>query len=284
MKTKTFLLNFFFIFIAVSCTSKKELKLTPSDAKGVFILKDSFAVKNLKDSLVYRKVWVYLPPNYKTSKEEFPVIYMHDGQNLFDAKTSYAGEWKVDETLNNLFNETGKGFIVVGIENTGVERLNEYSPWVHNKYGGGGGENYINMIISHLKPKIDQSFKTLTGSENTAIIGSSMGGLISYYAGLEHPDVFGKVGALSTSFWFSEEVKKFSLKKGGLQNSKLFLLVGEKEGADMVNDMFAVVKELKKAGFNSKNIVSIAVPEAQHNESFWSSEFENVVINLFNIK
>ena len=151
MKTKTFL----FSFVVISCTSKKEQKLIPSDIESVFILKDSFAVKNLKDSLVYRKVWVYLPPIYKTSKEKFPVIYMHDRQNLFDAKTSYVGEWKVDEALNNLFNETGKGFIVVGIENTGVERLNEYSPWIHNNYGRGSGDNYVDMIISDLKPKID---------------------------------------------------------------------------------------------------------------------------------
>lgn len=283
--TKKGFLVFLLVFFSLFGCSEGEKKppYINTSSKNVYVLKDSFAVTNKKGVPIYRKIWVYLPPNYKASDKSYPVIYMHDGQNLFDAKTSYAGEWKVDEALNALNKEKGIGFIVVGIENTGIERMNEYSPWVHKRYGGGSGDRYVNMIVSELKPKIDNEFRTKKGPENTAIIGSSMGGLISYYAGLKHPDVFGKVGALSTSFWFSKEVKTFTKKYGNLSNTKLFLLVGGKEGGGMDTDMVEMEKIILETGFNSNFLTSKLVPEAKHNEAFWSSEFKEVVTWLFEI-
>lgn len=284
MKLLKFVFSIVFVVLIVGCVQQKnDSILIKTSIDNVFILKDSFAVKNKKDSTIYRKVWLYLPPNYDNSKESFPVIYMHDGQNLFDAKTSYAGEWKVDETLNTIYKKKGKGFIAVGIENAGKERLNEYSPWIHQKYGGGNGDRYLNMILNDLKPLIDKNFRTKKDANNTAIIGSSMGGLISYYAGLKHPEVFKKIGALSTSFWFSNEVKNCTKSRGNLQNSKLFLLVGGKEGGGMDSDMKTMEKLLKKTGFNSNNLQSKINSEGKHNEAFWSSEFEEVITWLFNL-
>src|SRR5690606_36165183 len=144
-----------------------------------------------------------LPPDYETSAKYYPVLYMHDGQNLFDVRTSFSGEWKVDEHLDSLFLLGDPGCIVVGIDNGGTNRINEYSPWVNPQYGGGQGDQYIEFLIETLKPYIDQNYRTLPDAEHTGIMGSSMGGLISYYGGLTNQNVFGRIGAFSSSFWFS---------------------------------------------------------------------------------
>lgn len=251
-------------------------------AENVGFLKREFVIPQLND--ISHKVWLYLPPNYKNSKESYPVIYMHDGQNLFDNKTSFVGEWKVDETLNALYAATGKGFIVVGVENGGKERINEYTPWSHERYGGGKGKLYIDFIVNTLKPYVDKHYRTKSTQEFTGLIGSSLGGLISFYGGLEHPDVFGKIGALSTSFWFSDKVYDFIQEKGNVSNVKLYLLVGGKEGESMVPDMYKAKKLLLAAGFNKENITDKLNKDAKHNEAFWSSEFKNVVRWLYDLK
>ena len=142
-------------------------------AENVFILSEDFKIPQLNRE---RRVWMYLPPNYKSANKSFPVIYMHDGQNLFDTSTSYSGEWSVDETLNRLYKDGNASFIVVAIDNGKDKRLDEYSPWKNQKYGGGEGDAYLEFIVKTLKPYIDANYKTLKDKENTAIIGSSMGG------------------------------------------------------------------------------------------------------------
>jgi alpha-glucosidase len=208
---------------------------------------------------------------------------MHDAQNLFDATTSFAGEWEIDETLNNLYKTTKKGFIVVAVENGGAERVNEYTPWKHKKYGGGKGEIYIDFLRNTLKPYIDSNYRTKKQAKHTAIIGSSLGGLISYYGGLKYPKTFGKIGALSTSFWFSDKVEDFTENYGNNKKSKLYLLVGEKEGKDVVSNTKKYKNLLLEAGFKSNNITSKINPEGAHNEAFWRSEFLEVIKWLYNI-
>lgn len=239
---------FSLFFILTSC-KKKVLKKenTSTTSKNVAVLKKEFVIKGLNS--ISHKIWLYLPPNYETSTEKFPVIYMHDGQNLFDKKTSYAGEWKIDETLNKLFKKTGKGFIVVGVENGGERRIEEYTPYQHEKYGGGKGAIYVDFLANELKPYIDSNYKTKVNADNTAIIGSSLGGLISFYGGLKHPNVFDKIGALSTSFWFSDKINDFAKKNGNQKNTKLYFLVGSKEGDTMVLDTENMANLLIDVGF-----------------------------------
>jgi len=155
-----------------------------------------------------RRIWVYLPPDYNQSNRRYPVLYMHDGQNLFDQATSFAGEWQVDETLERLFKEKGFAIIVVGIDNGGERRIDEYSPWVNSEYGRGGeGDAYVRFIVETLKPYIDSKYRTLPNE--TGIMGSSLGGLISIYAGFKYPEVFKYVGAMSPAFWFNPEIYEF---------------------------------------------------------------------------
>jgi len=266
--------------LAVFSQNSSEKKSTA--ASNVFLLKKEFVIPNL--NAISHKVWIYLPPNYEKTSKKYPVIYMHDAQNLFDAATSYAGEWEVDETLNKLYEKTGKGFIVVGIENGGEERLNEYTPWENEKYGGGKGAIYIDFIVNTLKPYIDDHYRTKKQQKHTGLMGSSLGGLISYYGGLQYPKTFGKIGAMSTSFWFSDEVLNFTQEKGSLKNVKLFFLVGGKEGDEMDKDTQKMEKLLLKTGFKHKNLNTKINPEGKHNEAFWKSEFLEVVSWLYHIK
>jgi len=275
------------IITAILLTSSMVFSQNTSEKKStaasnVSLLKKEFIIPNL--NAISHKVWIYLPPNYDKTSKKYPVIYMHDAQNLFDAATSYAGEWEVDETLNKLYEKTGKGFIVVGIENAGEERLNEYTPWVNKKYGGGKGAIYMDFIANMLKPYIDDNYRTKKQQKHTGLIGSSLGGLISYYGGLQYPKTFGKIGALSTSFWFSEKVVDFTQEKGNLKNVNLFLLVGGKEGDDTDKDTQKMEKLLLKTGFKPKNLKTKINPEGEHNEAFWRSEFLEVVSWLYHIK
>ena len=271
------------ILITICCFSmlfSQEKEKTATE--NVSVLEQEFVIPNLNN--ISHTIWVYVPPNYTTSNKKYPVIYMHDAQNLFDATTSYAGEWKVDETLNDLYKTTGKGFIVVAVENGGAERINEYTPWEHKKYGGGKGEFYIDFLKNTLKPYIDATYRTKKQAKHTAIIGSSLGGLISYYGGLKYPKTFGKIGALSTSFWFSDAIEDFTKNYGKNKKSKLYLLVGEKEGIDVVVNTEKYKNLLIETGFKSKNITSKINPDGAHNEAFWSAEFLEVIQWLYNIK
>jgi len=270
------------IFTVSTLFSQNISKKKSTAASNVSLLKKEFIIPNL--NAISHKVWIYLPPKYDNTSKNYPVIYMHDAQNLFDKATSFIGEWEVDETLNELFKKNGKGFIVVGIENAGEERINEYTPWKNERYGGGKGEIYMDFIVNTLKPYIDENYKTKKEPKYTGLIGSSLGGLISYYGGLEYPKTFGKIGALSTSFWFSEKVVDFTKENGNLKNVKLFLLVGGKEGDDMDKDTQKMEKLLLKTGFKSKNLKTKINLEGEHNEAFWKSEFLEVVSWLYHLK
>jgi predicted alpha/beta superfamily hydrolase len=286
----TILLLFSFLFLKISfetsAQKKEELVVkieekTSTRAANVSILKKEFIIDGLNE--VSHKIWLYLPPNYETSSENYPVIYMHDAQNLFDDATSFIGEWDVDEMLNERYKKTGKGFIIVGIENGGEKRIEEYTPWKHEKYGGGKGDIYINFLVNQLKPYIDKNYRTKPTANQTAIIGSSLGGLISFYGGLKHPEIFGKIGALSTSFWFSNKIINFAKENGKQTNTKLFLLVGEKEGNTMVSDTQSMEKLLLETGFSKKNIKTKIVANGKHTESFWKAEFLEVITFLYNL-
>jgi pullulanase len=151
-----------------------------------------------------RRVWVYLPPGYADDpSRRYPVLYMHDGQNLFDVRTSFAGEWRIDEACETLI---GSGeiapLIVVGVDNGGAARLTEYTPWPAPGYGGGGADSYLAALRDVLKPEIDRRYRTLTGPNHTFMSGSSLGGLLSAYAGWSDPGTWGRVAALSPSYWW----------------------------------------------------------------------------------
>jgi predicted alpha/beta superfamily hydrolase len=179
-----------------------------------------------------RRLFVYLPPSYATSDRRYPVIYMHDGQNLFDHSLSYAGEWQVDETLELLAGE-GREAIVVGVPNMGVRRIDEYSHTRDRRLRKGGrGEWYISFLADTVKPLIDGDFRTLPGREHTGLLGSSMGGLISLYGYFRRPEVFGFAGVMSPSLWFAQESIFAYVEHAPYRAGRIYLDIGTHEGFD----------------------------------------------------
>ncbi len=230
-----------------------------------------------------RKIWIYLPPDYYTSERRYPVLYMHDGQNIFDEVESFAGEWKVDEALENLFATKGQfGVIVVAIENAREFRIDEYSPYVNKEYNRGGeGELYIKFIKEELKPYIDSAYRTIP--EKTGIMGSSLGGLISIYASLKYPETFKYAASLSGAFWFNPEIIEFIIKSKS-NPKKIYVDYGLRESDDpkkYVLQNLEVVNTLKRKGYKKRNLLVIEDPEGVHHESAWSRRFPEAVLFLF---
>ena len=211
---------------------------------------------------------------------------MHDGQNLFDAATSYSGEWGVDETLDRLHASGDWGCIVVGIDNGGADRLNEYAPWVNAQYGGGQGDEYLDFLADNLKPYMDANYRTLPARQHTGIMGSSMGGLISLYATLKKPQVFGRAGVFSPAFWFNPEVYSFASTQPRADSAKVQILMGGRESSTYYYplDMRRMAGILGTAGYAVGPLAEIDTlvrADGQHAEWFWKREFSRAYQYLF---
>ncbi|MBV6879746.1 alpha/beta hydrolase-fold protein [Epilithonimonas ginsengisoli] len=259
-------------------SAPKEKKHTTTS--NVKILSENFTIPQLNTT---RKIWIYLPPDYETSKTKYPVIYMHDGQNLFDEFTSFSGEWSVDETMDEIYKAMGKSAIVIGIDNGGDKRLSEYSPWNNVKYKTSGeGDLYVDFLAKTLKPYIDKTYRTEKQASKTLIMGSSMGGLISLYASAKYPTVFGKAGIFSPAFWFvSENLKKYlNINKNNLKNSKFYFVAGKNEDETMAPEIENVNELLLKKSVPAKNIIVKIDEDGTHSESYWKRELKASLIWL----
>lgn len=236
-------------------------------SKQVHILDTAFGLPQLHRA---RKIWIYLPRDYEANpKQRYPVLYMHDGQNLFDDITSYAGEWGVDEFLDS----TKLGYcIVIGIDNGGNKRTNEYNPYDNERFGKGEGDQYVDFIVKTLKPFIDKQYRTLKDRPHTMIAGSSMGGLISMYAVMKYPKVFGAAGIFSPSFWIAKpRIFEEMAHKARQVKAKIYFYAGGQEGESMVQDTQEAYGILQN-GSSSK--VHIVIKEdGKHNEERWRQEF-----------
>jgi predicted alpha/beta superfamily hydrolase len=235
---------------------------------NVKIMDTAFYMPELKRS---RKIWIYLPPDYAKSKKSYPVLYMQDGQNLFDNATSFAGEWGVDEYLDSIFKKGEKEVIVVGIDNGLSKRMDEYNPWQFQNFGKGEGNQYVDFLVKNLKLYVDAHYHTLKNKQNTFIAGSSMGGLISLYAVLKYPNVFGGAGIFSPAFWTASGIDSTVIADSKRMDSKLFFYAGGKEGDSMVPDMKRIEKEIKN--HSSSPVKEIIDPDAKHNEAAWRKYF-----------
>lgn len=249
-------------------------------APNVSVLSNNYFMPQLNRT---RRIWIYLPPDYHTTSKKYPVLYMHDGQNLFDAATSFSGEWEVDESLNSLHQQGDHGCIVVGIDNGGTERLNEYSPWANLQYNAGGqGDAYVEFIVNTLKPHIDSTFRTHPGRTTTGIMGSSMGGLISMYAFSERQDVFSRAGIFSPAFWFGGSNSATHVAANPTEGpARVYFLAGGQEPASVAQNMQVVADAMTTAGFTSDEKFSLVPADGQHSEWFWRREFPAAYVWLF---
>ena len=256
-----------------------------------FRIHKSVSSKYLKRS---RNVIVLLPPGYENSGKRYPVLYAHDGQNLFNEKTSSAGEWRLDENISAL-QKKGllQGIIVVGIYNTSA-RIDEYTPSRikpgANKYlkNGGGGKlrAYARFIVEELKPMIDRKYRTLKGRKHTGVMGSSLGGLASFYILGWYPGVFSKAACISPSFWWDKQRVLRDIRNLRFPvDSRIYLDGGWKEGADessMIKWMRLVKGGLLRKGLRDfRNIFYHEDPRGAHSEGDWARRGQWPLLFLF---
>jgi predicted alpha/beta superfamily hydrolase len=213
-----------------------------------------------------RQLRIYLPPSYAASQRRYPVIYLHDGQNLFDDATSFAGEWGVDETLDAL---AAQGFeaIAVGIDHAGQLRMRELNPWDQDHLGRGDGFAYLQDLVQTIKPAIDAQYRTRPEAAQTALMGSSMGGLISHAGVHRHSQTFGLAGIFSPSFWLSPlAVRSLTDAEPLRDGQRVFVYAGGQEGPGMV-DMARMYDD--SIGRQPAAHQLLVWPDGQHNEAAW---------------
>lgn len=235
-----------------------------SKSKNVFIVDTAFYIPQLNRS---RRIWIYLPEGYALSRRHYPVVYMHDGQNLFDNLIAPFGEWGVDEMMDSI--KESRQSIVVGIDHGGSTRLTEYNPYA-SRFGKGEGGAYLEFLVSRLKPFIDSAYRTKKERTYTFIAGSSMGGLISMYAVLKYPDVFGGAAVFSPAFWIAPQMINDAREFKSNYKPAIYFVCGELESDKMVSDMKGVYDAIRQTG--NTHLFFKTVPQGRHNEAFWKSE------------
>lgn len=233
-----------------------------------------------------RTVVVYLPPGYDPgARRGYPVLYLHDGQNVFDRATSFAEEWQVDESAQALI-AAGElePLIIVGVYNAGDSRVDEYTPTMQPHTGRGGhASDYGRMMVEELKPFIDRRYKTLADAANTALGGSSLGGLLTLHLGLTYPHVFSRLAALSPSVWWDDCViiRQVERLKRKLR-FRLWLDAGTSEGEGTIADARALRDALVAKGWTmGDDLAYTEVQGGEHNEQSWAARVEDVLKFLF---
>jgi len=240
-----------------------------------------------------RDVLVYVPPGYDAHKQKrYSVLYLHDGQNLFDGATSFipGQEWHVDETAQALI-MAGKiePLIIVGVYNTGKDRIDEYTPASDPKYKGGKADLYGRFLVEELKPYIDSHYRTLNDAKHTGLGGSSLGGLVSLYLGLKYPRVFGKVAVVSPSVWWADKFVVHQVEALPRKpDERIWLDIGTREGRDTaeaektVADTRLLRDMLVRKGWSlGKDVKYMEAEGAEHNERAWAARVAAILEFLF---
>jgi predicted alpha/beta superfamily hydrolase len=230
---------------------------------------------------------IYLPPMYEAELERrFSVLYMQDGQNLFDPETSFikGNYWRMGETADAL-TESGaiEPLIIVGIYNAGDRRINEYTPFEDRRLGGGQADVYGRMLVEELKPFVDKQYRTLPGAENCGMGGSSLGGLVSLYLGLRYPSVFAKLAVMSPSVWWRKRaIFKTIAALPGRPELRIWLDIGTKESTQAVPDARALRDWLVRKGWQlGENLAYFEAEDAEHTESAWAQRVGPMLKFLF---
>lgn len=243
------------------------------------LIDNSFEIPQLGKK---RRIWALLPYNYFDTDKRFPVLYLQDAQNLFDDGAPF-GNWSIDRHLTQLAKAGFGDLIVIAIDHGGRERIQEYSPYFHRKFGEGQGKGYAEFLISTLKPFIDTHYRTLPDRSHTGIGGSSMGGLISAYTGIVHPEHFSRLMIFSPSFWYSDEIYFDAFKYNYTLPMRMFIYAGEKESRFMSQHIHQFKDALAHGQFSSKlTAFNIVIdPDGQHQEKYWGNMFPEAVKWLF---
>jgi predicted alpha/beta superfamily hydrolase len=230
---------------------------------------------------------VYLPPMYEAEGERrFPVLYMQDGQNLFDPETSFikGNYWRLGETADALATAGAiDPLIIVGIYNSGLKRLDEYTPVEDKRLGGGRADLYGRMLVQELKPFIDARYRTLPGAENCGLGGSSLGGLVTLYLGLQYPSVFSRLAVMSPSVWWrNRTILKIVAALGKKPDLSIWLDMGTRESTRGLADARSLRDGLIKKGWQlGEDLAYCEAEGAEHTESAWAERAGPMLRFLF---
>ena len=230
----------------------------------------------------HRRISALLPHDYEKSEKSYPVLYMQDGQNLFNPHAPF-GDWAIDQSLATLASGGLSDLVVIAIDHGEEERIKEYLPFSNTKFGPGEGDLYIQFLLNTLKPYVDRKFRVKTDRLNTGIGGSSMGGLISLYAGLTQPDHFAKLMVFSPSLWISPMINQYGKSFSPSAPSYLYLYAGGKESPYHITNVerFKTALLKRKPSYPNVNLRLSINEQGEHSERFWAKEFPKAVKWLY---
>ena len=243
------------------------------------VLEEAYEIPHLNAT---RKISALLPHDYYETDKRYPVLYLQDGQNLFNPAAPY-GDWAIDKSMAKLAANGLKDLIIIAIDHGEEERISEYLPYYHPRFGNGKGDFYIQFMIEKLIPYINSHYRTLTDFEHTGIGGSSMGALISLHAGLSNPGVFGKLMIFSPSLWISNRIFNSTKTFKPLEESKIYLYSGGKESEEHLHNakrLGSIIKEKMIKGYHIDFHFSIN-EHGSHAEMHWREEFPNAIKWLY---
>jgi predicted alpha/beta superfamily hydrolase len=253
----------------------------PQYLPKIQVVNEQFYIPQLKK---YRRVMALLPHDYDNQPQKrYPVLYLHDAQNLYDDSAPF-GTWGIDKKLA-VMAEKGMGdVIIIAVDHGDVDRIHEFLPPVNNRtLGRSEGRQYVRFMAKTLKPFIDKQFRTLPDRLHTGMGGSSMGGLITIYAGLMFPEVFGSLMIFSPSLWALRSAQFDTIKFFQPNPTKIYAYGGGKEGSGMIPNMRRFIKSIENQGFDHSKVLfkMVVDPNGMHNERKWGEEFPKAVEWLF---
>lgn len=279
--SKTLLLTI--LLACVTGAVKNDMQAQQSSTGDAFapvikVIDEHFEIPQL---IKTRRIAALLPHDYYETDKRYPVLYLQDGQNLFDDHAPF-GSWELPKKLAELSSK-GKGdFIVIAIDHAESERIKEFTPSRHTVLGIGDGKKYARFLCETLKPYIDNHFRTLPDRDHTGIGGSSMGGLISIYAAMQHPHIFSKLLIFSPSLWVSPELPEEFIRDTPDFKGQIYLYGGTKEGSGMVDHLNAFGKTIIDDPHGRQLPFRISIRNGgEHNEAAWGAEFIKAVSWLY---
>ncbi|MCB0642236.1 MAG: hypothetical protein KDC44_11375 [Phaeodactylibacter sp.] len=250
---------------------KNGLSYQPALLPKIEVIDEAFEIPQL---IKTRRIAALLPHDYYTTDKRYPVLYLQDGQNLFEDYAPF-GTWAVDKRLA-VMAESGKNeVIIIAIDHAHKDRIAEYTPSYKTRIGSGDGKKYARFLTDTLKPYIDKHFRTLPDQMHTGIGGSSMGGLISIYAGIMYPEVYGKLMIFSPSLWVAPNIHIKSMIFPEPIMARIYLYAGEKESETMIPNIRRLKEALEEKGLSEDQIkIKLSIdPRGEHNEERWGKEF-----------
>jgi predicted alpha/beta superfamily hydrolase len=276
-------------------------RIQPTENESSFSIRATGATGDLRlhefRSRVYRNtrfLRVWLPPGYDSGENEakhYPAFYLNDGQNLFEAMSSFTGvEWQIDETADRMIREgVVPEMIIVGIDNAGKDRFREYMPHrsMHPMMLRVQGRHYPDFLMKEVMPFVEKNYRVATGPENTGLGGSSLGALIALYTVIMCPGVIGRLLIESPSLWVSSRQAIRESRSVRIWPERIFLGVGTAEAGNaersrtVVDDVRELAAIMRRAVLSEKRLRLVIKEEAGHTESAWAERFPEALQFLF---